>query len=322
MSTKDVPQSALRFEAAEFSLGDNGDGAKSAPFRMVARSGQPIEHWFWGRVVHDMDGMQLHKQRVAIDYAHDDREVIGYANSFSTESGDLVVSGALVPFKESDRATEIIHKQKAGVPYEASINFGGDGIKIEQIAEGHFTQVNGYQFDGPGIVIREWPLRGIAVCPYGADANTSTTFAAGDTITVEIKEATAMADDLQKPDDEQQTPEVTPTVEGTETADNDTAEAAAAVDAVAELTARKAEGQRFIEAFGNDGAVWFAQGLTFEDAQTQFVKTLREENESLKQRLSGAGQSLGEEDALEFSEAKPPQKKSRLIRLAGKRYDE
>src|SRR5690606_36622863 len=133
--------------------------------------------------------MRLSKQRVPIDYCHDDREVIGYANKFDSESGDLVVSGALTPWKENDRAAEIVHKQKAGVPYEASINFGGDGIVLERVSENMAVDVNGYKFAGPGVVVREWPLRGIAVCPYGADQNTSTTFSGASEIAVQIREA-------------------------------------------------------------------------------------------------------------------------------------
>jgi hypothetical protein len=123
--------------------------------------------------------MHLHKSRIPIDYVHDAKEIVGYLNKFDATSGDLVTSGALVPFKDSDRATEIVHKMKAGVPYEASINFGGDGIKVEEVADGMVAQVNGYQFDGPGIIVREWPLRGVAICPYGADANTESSALAG-----------------------------------------------------------------------------------------------------------------------------------------------
>lgn len=119
----------------------------------------------------------MHKSRIPIDYVHDAKEIIGYLNHFDSESGDLVASGALVPFKDSDRATEIIHKSKEGVPYEASINFGGDGIKVEDVPEGAVAQVNGYQFEGPGVIVREWPLRGVAVCPYGADMNTESAMA-------------------------------------------------------------------------------------------------------------------------------------------------
>jgi hypothetical protein len=175
----EIPAAACILTVGEFELGDNGDGAKSAPVRLVARSGEAIEHWFWGRVVHDLEGMQLSKPRIPIDYVHDPKEVIGYLNKFDTETGALVTRGALVPFKESDRATEIIHKQSLGVPYEASINFGGDGIKVQEIAEDEVTEVNGRKFEGPGIVVREWPLRGVAIAPYGADANTESTVLAG-----------------------------------------------------------------------------------------------------------------------------------------------
>ena len=169
-----IPAAACAFTVSEVEFGDNGEGAKSAPVKLVARTGKPIEHWFWGRIVHDLAGMRMHKPRLPIDYAHDSKEVLGYLNRFDITSGDLVVSGALVPFKDSDRATEIMHKTRAGVPYEASINFGGDGIKVEDVPEGFVTQVNGFEFSGPGVVVREWPLRGVAICPYGADANTST----------------------------------------------------------------------------------------------------------------------------------------------------
>ena len=97
-----IPAGACTLVSGAFELGDNGEDAKSAPIRMVARSGQPIEHFFWGRVVHDLSGMQLHKPRLPIDYVHDANQVIGYLNQFDSESGDLVASGALVPFKDTD----------------------------------------------------------------------------------------------------------------------------------------------------------------------------------------------------------------------------
>lgn len=173
----EIPAAACTLVVGHFELGDNGETSKTSPFKMVARSGQPIEHWFWGNVVHDLAGMHMHKSRIPIDYVHDAKEIIGYLNHFDADSGDLVASGALVPFKDSDRATEIIHKSKLGVPYEASINFGGDGIKVEDVPEGAVAQVNGYQFEGPGVIVREWPLRGVAVCPYGADMNTESAMA-------------------------------------------------------------------------------------------------------------------------------------------------
>ena len=39
-----IPAGACVLAVGEFELGDNGDGAKTAPVRLVARSGKPIEH--------------------------------------------------------------------------------------------------------------------------------------------------------------------------------------------------------------------------------------------------------------------------------------
>jgi len=167
-----IPATACMMRFAEVELGDNGNDAKSAPVKIKARSGQFINHWFWGRVVHDFSGMKIHKNRLPLDYNHDAGEVLGYANHFDFSTGDLIASGALTPWKADDRASEVMFKMREGVPYEASIYFGGDGIKYEEIEAGRAVEVNGTQFEGPGVVIREWPLRGIAICLYGADSNT------------------------------------------------------------------------------------------------------------------------------------------------------
>ena len=212
-----IPANALCFAGGEVSIGDNGEGSKTAPVKLKARSGLPIEHWYWGKVVHDLSGMRTHKPRLTIDYAHNDAEVLGYLNHFETESGDLIASGALTPFKDDDRASEVLFKMKQGVPYEASIFFGGDGIKIEEVGEGMMQTVNGRQFDGPGVIIREWPLRGVAICPYGADQNTeSAAFAKGQTFTaVKVepmrKEETAMSTEVAV--EAKTEAEVVPTVE-------------------------------------------------------------------------------------------------------------
>jgi hypothetical protein len=166
-----VPANACMLVDGGIEMGDNGPGAKTAPIRMLARSSKPIEHWFWGKVVHDLAGMSVHKKRLPVDYVHGE-DAIGYLTHFDVSAEGLVCSGALTPWRDDDKASEIIAKMRMGVPYEASINFGGDGIEIEEVPENETVFVNGYYFAGPGVVIRKWPLRGVAVCPYGADANT------------------------------------------------------------------------------------------------------------------------------------------------------
>lgn len=85
-----------------------------------------------------------------------------------------MLSGFLTPFTAEDRASEIIAKAKAGVPWQASIYFDPGTFVVEEVAEGKFASVNGQQLEGPLTIIRKWMLRGCAVCPYGMDPNTET----------------------------------------------------------------------------------------------------------------------------------------------------
>ena len=158
---------AVAFEAAS-APGD------TIPVRLLARTGQPIEHAYWGRIVHDLSGVQA-KETVPLDHRHDPYQVIGFGKA-AVESGDLWVSGALVPFQSDDVAAEIAYKASRGVPYEASIDFRGQGIVLEELGVGAKAKVNGYTLEGPAVIVRKWPLRAVAICECGADPGTKAQF--------------------------------------------------------------------------------------------------------------------------------------------------
>lgn len=72
----------------------------------------------------------------------------------------------------------------------------------------------------------------------------------------------------------------------------------------AELSTRT-EGERFLEAFGDQGGVWFAQGKTFNECQELFTSSLKDENEKLRKQL--ASLSHGEDEPVEFSAEEKPE---------------
>lgn len=316
---REIPANAARLCVGTFEIGDNGENAKTAPLRMVARSGQPIEHWYWGRVVHDLSGMRLSKPRVVVDYCHDDEQIIGYLNRFSTESGDLEVSGALVPYDRSDdKATEIIFKSRAGIPYEASIDFRGP-LRIEELDAGVSAEVNGYTFEGPGTIIREWPLRAVAVCPHGADENTESVLSNGDKLTIHVsKRKATMSEEIRTEEapeavetvDTEVTPVETPPAAGdvveTEVDEVQASEPAAAGDGNESVPA--APGRRFLDAFGDRGGVWFAEGRTFEEATQLHVAALQEEIRQLREQLAAGGSERGGDGPLALSRELDPNK--------------
>lgn len=283
-SFKEVPAGALCFAADELAVSDaNGPDAKSAPLRMKARSGQPIEHWYWGKIAHDLSGMRMKAGRVAVDYNHDPKEVIGYLNHFDISSGDLHCSGALVPYKENDRATEVAHKARNGVPYEASIFFGGGDTVVEEVPQGECAEVNGYKFDGPGVIFREWPLRGVALCPYGADMNTESALSET-TCIVRVAGAALQENETEqeKELDMSKTAEAAAAA-AVEAKPEEKGKELAAVETGAAAAAPVVEkpGKRFLEAFGDKGGVWFAEGLSFEQAQERYVGDLKAERDAL-----------------------------------------
>ena len=188
----EVDASACMLEAASpVQFQDTqGDDVTVHPITMIARSPHAIDHWYWGRMVHDLAGCRFHKDTIVVDYCHDDRKVIGYLDSKKIVEAGLEVSGAIVV--QPGIAKEVVTNAKHKVPYEASIFFDRDVMLLEQVGEGVTVEVNGTTFEGPGVVAREWSLRAVSVCPHGYDGNTETRFQSdekGRSVSVTFKES-------------------------------------------------------------------------------------------------------------------------------------
>jgi hypothetical protein len=286
-----VPSDALMLESGPFTLaaGDAVEG--KTPVKMRARSGQPLNHWYWGRVVHDMAGFAAADKTIPIDYCHENDEVLGFLDKFTPSADGLDVAGALVQFGQ-DRSAEVIHKAKAGVPYQASIFF--EPQVLEDVLPGAETEVNGYQLAGPALVIRKWSLRGVAVCPYGYDPKTSTRLSAGIAGDVPVQfvtppqetamSATPAAD--TKPADTKPTELATKPAEGPFDADP--------------LTKFRAELKKFSDAFGaENGLKWFNEGCSFDAALAKHVDALTSQHASqLKAKDATIAAQLAEIDGL------------------------
>ena len=86
-----------------------------------------------------------------------------------------------------------------------------------------------------------------------------------------------------------------------------------------------AEAQRFREAFGDVGAVWFLEGKSFEQCSREHTDALAAENASLKQqvaelqkRLDAATQSAGEASPVDFQIGTGEQSEAQRQGFAGK----
>lgn len=317
--------------------GDNGEGSRSAPVQIIARTAGVLDHWYWGPMVHDLDGMQMRRNRVVIDWRHDRDQQLGYLNRFEVTENGLECSGALVPYCQDDRAAEIAHKSREGVPYQASIEFGG-ALLIEEVAPGAPVEVNGQTLTGPLTVFREWTLEAVAICPQGYDRNTETV-ALDDSQshrTITIRKAEEMPSENTQLESTNQPAEAAPAVdavpdspaaEGGQVArlESEPVEPASAPAAqLSEPEQRRALAQQFTERFGDEhGRRYFFEGLTLDQAASRYAQDLQVENSELRQRLESITDA--EEKPLETApkELEQPAKRgfAGKIRIAGKQYD-
>lgn len=135
-----------------------------------ASSGQPFSHPYWDKLAIDLTGMEVPKPTLPILMSHDLSRPIG---SFHRE--DVLVNGGLTvhgQLADVTAAKEFVRQIKGGIPFEAS--FYGVPSRIERVEEGGKTEVNGVSFEGPGSIWRQWALREVSPCIFGADSATST----------------------------------------------------------------------------------------------------------------------------------------------------
>lgn len=172
LKTAGFPLEAFKLPAS-FSmtrLSTQSDG--SIRVHLQARSREPINHFWWGNLVHDMESFKA-PERIALDDSHD--EEIGYA-SWAITAWGLELDGVVIPnvSNPAHSSNRIIYNLKNGIPQQSSIDFAGD-YDVQILQDEESCMVNGALLKGPACVVRNWTLRACAICKEGADPNTSAT---------------------------------------------------------------------------------------------------------------------------------------------------
>ena len=80
---------------------------KSRPIQMLARTKKVIDHWWWGRCVHDFAGM-VHADRIILDYCHSSEDIIGFADEFIVDDSGLTLRGRVESIEENDEAEKML----------------------------------------------------------------------------------------------------------------------------------------------------------------------------------------------------------------------
>ncbi len=168
MSEDTAPTNACIFNdnaVVTFAKGD--DDKKSNNFRIVGYTGVVMkDHWFWGNVAFDLEGMKFAKKRTPVLAEHFRDVRIGFTTKQDIKD-QVIVEG---PFLDNDDAQKLKADMEKGFPMEASLLV--PPLIVEHVKEGESVKVNGNTLKGPGTVFRKSTIMEVSMCVFGFDSNT------------------------------------------------------------------------------------------------------------------------------------------------------
>lgn len=190
------------FQIGNLNVDQAEEGKKKRTFSGVAYSGEVItDHWYWDRIVFDLDSMQI-KGRIPALLDHSTRQRAGAINSHSIDhQNGLTVSGDLM---SNEFGTQVAQDSDDGFPWQMSVRI--EPSAVEEIQAGASVTVNGKVHQGPITVFRGGRIREVSFCALGADDNTNAVAASHspknfnqpeDTNVTELEQAQAKAKALQ-----------------------------------------------------------------------------------------------------------------------------
>jgi len=144
-------------------------------FAITAYSGEIIKnHWWWGNVAFDLQGMSFAKKKTGILEEHFRDKRIGFSTKQDI-SDKVSVEGK---FLSNEDAQKLRSDMREGFPMQASLRL--PPTVIEHVKEGATVKVNGHTLRGPGTVFRQSKIEEVSMCVLGTDSSTeSKAFAEG-----------------------------------------------------------------------------------------------------------------------------------------------
>lgn len=189
---------------AAFQLMDNDrpqvkfalDGEKEKLDMVVYSGGVIKDHWWWGNLAIDLEGLTFGKKKYPILESHDSDRKIGFTGKPIVDK-ELRINPDTVQFVDTPESLQFRKLSKEGFPYEASMY--AQPLMIQRLAEKETAEVNGFTMKGPATIWRKTAFKEASVCVFGWDSNTrSAAFSKDDemeiTLEVQTKSESALAD--------------------------------------------------------------------------------------------------------------------------------
>ena len=184
-----IPKAAMHFMDHEcLAKAEATEEGKKPKLNMLAYSGKPIKnHWYWGDIVIDLDGMKFEKKAFPILENHRTDRKIAFSNGKPiVENYQLKADSDKVEFVDTEFANEFIKLSKQGFPYESSIY--AVPSTIERLEEGASAEVNGFTLKGPAAIWRQSTFKEMSVCVFGHDSNARSSAFSQDEVELNLEE--------------------------------------------------------------------------------------------------------------------------------------
>lgn len=269
MDERKIPATQLPAEIID------GDGQLTC--QIVVLSGDQLWRDNQGDFVIDLDSVAIHRDKLILDYNHNEDEVIGHIDEIKTDDGRLTATAHIYSVCAGDRAEEVMKRIRLGTPYEISPTVMFRNGDPEEIIEGNQAVINGRTVSGPATVFRNVPVRGASVCPYGTDKETGIVGLA-----------------LERTDEHERNPNM---------ADEEKKDECLNEEGAGEYTASP-DLEKMIAEFGLEkGVEYFRKGISFEEAQ-------QDDYAQLKAARLAAEEEKPEDAAVEPVSEPDPEKKT------------
>lgn len=242
-----------------------------------------LEHPGLGRFRVKTETAAPSKDRVPLDYNHNEEEVIGYVENFQCSEDAITADGVvLIGDDSSDAAKTFAQNIDGGVPFEASAFLDLSEAESVELEDG----------------VTEWSgalIRGVAICPYGTDRKTTVSLKLGETnFVVRLKNSNNEGEEM---DEEKKV-----SIEDQKKDDSKNP---------------REELEAMIEEFGLErGVEFFRRGITIEEAREEDYQSLKAERLQAEEKDKTQCAATPEEKPKEKQDDLSASLKAELVKLS------
>lgn len=242
-----------------------------------------LEHPGLGRFRVKTETATPSKERVPLDYNHNEEEVIGYVENFQCNADAITADGVvLIGDDSSDAAKTFAQNIDGGVPFEASAFLDLSEAESVELEDG----------------VTEWSgalIRGVAICPYGTDRKTTVSLKKGETnFVVRLKNSNN--------EDEVMDEEKKVSIEDQKKDDSKNP---------------REELEEMIEEFGLErGVDFFRRGVTIEEAREEDYQSLKAERLQAEEKDKTQCAATPEEEPKDKKDDVSAALKAELVKLS------